>query len=133
MKTYAQIHAVDIASVPVVSTDRCIPRKEQALLARQLFKRLGIQGVSVTAPNYSMAQAVDVRVPSEPRPDMAGFEQYAHSTYSEMPAEVPIKAAFLRKSAAVAQLQLILAAAFPKHEDRSDHQSDYFDYCWSMS
>ena len=133
METYNQIHAVKLDDVPVMSTDRCIPRKQQAALARQLLKQLGVKGVSITAPNYSMAQSVDVRLPDEPRPSMAGFEQYEHSTYSDMPDNVPIKAAFLRKRAAEKALEAILASAFPNHDSRSDTQTDYFDYCWSVN
>lgn len=133
METYAQIHAIDLQHVPVMTADRTIPRKQQALLARQLFKRLGIKGVSVTAPNYSMAQSVDVRVPSEPRPSMAGWEQYEHSTYSDMPDDCPCKAAHLRQCAARDKLEQILARAFPQHDNRSDYQSDHFDYCWSLN
>lgn len=132
MNLYEQIAAVKLDRVPVMSHERCIPRKEQAKLARQLFAKLGIKGVSVTAPNYSMAQSVDVRVPAEAA-DMTGFEQYEHSTYSDMPDYVPVKAAMLRKNQAQKHLFLILNHAFPCHDDRSDSQSDYFDYCWSMN
>jgi len=133
MNTYAQIQAVNLDAVPVMSKDRTIPRKEQSKLARQLFKRLGIVGVSVTAPNYSMAQSVDVRLPSEPHPGWAGFEQYQHMSYTEMPSNVPAKAHLLRKIEAQKRLESILARAFPNHDNRSDYQSDYFDYCWSFN
>lgn len=131
MLTFAQVAAVNLDAVPVMSTNRSLPRKEQAALARQLFKQLGIKGVSVTTPNYSMAQSVDVSLPHEPRPDMTGYEQYENFCYSDMPNDVPVKAAELRRSAARDRLCHILTLAFPMHDDRSDTQSDYFDYCWS--
>src|ERR1700692_4286223 len=63
MVTQRQIALVDLKSVPVVATERSMPRKEQARLARQLFKKLGIKGVSFTTPQHSMASMVDVSVP----------------------------------------------------------------------
>jgi hypothetical protein len=38
-------------------------RKARAAAIRSLFKRLGLKGISVTAPNYSMAQSVDITFP----------------------------------------------------------------------
>lgn len=131
MQTFDQILAVDITQVPVMSRDRSIPRKEQAALARQLMKRLGIKGVSITTPNYSMAQSVDVCLPSEPPADMTGYEQYQYSSFADMPDDVPIKAREVRRNIARNKLDLILEAAFPQHDNRSDYQSDHFDYCWS--
>lgn len=130
------LRAVDLSRVPVMSTDRCIPRKEQARLARELFKRLGVKGISVTTPNYSMAQSVDVRIPSEPHEPgdyLLGDANYEHRCYSDMPDAVPCKQKMLRQSEARELAEAILARAFPKHDDRSEMQSDYFDYCWSFN
>ena len=129
---YAAIHAVDIAALPEMSTDRCIPRKEQAALCRQLLKRLGIKGVSVTVPMHANAQAVEVRIPYEEHPGWLGFEQWENASYGDMPDDVPAKARMLRQWAAREKLSKVLLAAFPAHNDRSDLQSDYFDYCWSV-
>lgn len=100
------IVAVDVTRIPVMSADRTIPRKEQAALARKLFKQLGLRGISVTAPNYSMAQSVDVRLPEtgDRERDMSIEEQ----------------------------VREILAIAFPNHDNRSDSQSDHYDYKWSI-
>ena len=133
---YAPIFAVNMACIPVMSTERCIPRKEQAKLARQLFKQLHIKGISVTAPNYSMAQSVDVRLPEIQREDGDLFlngVSYENGTYSDMPDDVPAKAKHRAKWEAQKRIELILARAFPNHNDRSDSQSDYFDYCWSVN
>lgn len=133
MSTIDRIMATDTARVPVMTTDRCIRRKEQARLARELFKRLGLKGISVTAPNYSMASSVHVRLPNGAAPDWRGFEQYEQATYSQMPDNVPAKQQMLAKHGAALALEKILDAAFPAHVDRSDYQSDYFDYRWSVS
>lgn len=132
METYRQIEAVNLDAVTVASNNRSIPRKEQAALTRALFKRLGIKGISVTAPNYSMASSVDVRLPRAPRPSMAGFEQYENVTYSDMPNDCPVKVAMLERSSAARKVAAILSRAFPNHDDRSDYQTDYFDSCWSV-
>jgi len=124
--------------VPVMSRERCIPRKEQARLARELFKCLGLKGISVTTPNYSMAQSVQVRIPLElPGPNdhvcQVTGQSYDYATYSEMPLTVPCKARHVRQQAARECIEQILARAFPNHGDRSDYQTDHFDYCWSFN
>lgn len=131
--TYAALAAVELDKVPVMSDCRHIPRKTQAALARQLFNRLGIKGLSVTTPNYSMASTVDVTVPREPHPGWDGHEKYQHSSYSDMPDDVPAKQSSMRHTEACLRVHQILEVAFPNHDDRSDSQSDYFDRCWSVS
>lgn len=133
LATFAAIDAVDLASVPVMASNRHIPRKDQAALARKLLRKLGIVGVSITTPNYSMAQSVDIRLPREEHPGWTGFEQWQHYSYSDMPDDVPAKAAHVRNYAAQKKLAAILAIAFPQHDDRSDSQTDYYDSCWSIN
>lgn len=121
---HSALAAVNITEIPVMSNDRHIGRKAQAKLARQLFAKLGLKKISVTAPNYSMAQSVDVSLPT--RRDY-GYDE------NEMDLDVR-RADPARKSnfQATERIQSILLAAFPNHEDRSDVQSDHFDYCWSV-
>jgi len=133
---YEAIQAVDLEKVPVMSTDRLIPRKQQAALARSLLKRLGIKGISVTAPRYSMAQAVHVELPAvETTPEMFFLNgiNYQHHSYYSIPDDVPAKIAIREHYQASEKLGVILLRAFPKHDNRSDYQSDYFDYCWSIN
>jgi len=134
--TLEQIFAVDLNRVPVVSTDRHISRKEQAKLARELFKKLGIKGLSVTTPNYSMASVVEVKVPTyrlEPGDYVLEGEDYENRSYSDMPEDVPAKRKHLKHWNAVKKIDAILLRAFPQHDDRSDLQSDYHDNCWSVN
>ena len=132
MTTIQRIMAINLNEVPVVCTDRHIKRKEQAKLARELFKKLGIKGISVTTPSYSMASTVDVRVPWEPHPGWVGFEKWENKTYSDMPDDVPAKKWNAHHYRAECKVELILLKAFPQHDDRSEPQSDYFDRCWSV-
>lgn len=103
--TFAAIDAADIALVRVISQDRCMPRKDQAAATRKLFRRLGITGLSVTAPNYSMASTVHIGTRDG---------SYIHHETR-------------------AKLLAILNVAFPNHDDRSESMTDYFDSCWSFN
>jgi len=135
--TLEQIMAVNLERVPVMCTDRHISRKTQANLARDLFKALGIKGVSVTCPRYSMAQSVDVDIAKNEAIPLDAFildgADYRNECFSDMPDDVPAKRIQQSKNNARAKVEAILALAFPNHDDRSDTQSDHFDYCWSIS
>jgi len=110
----AEIVSGELAkTVPVICTDRHIPRKEQAKLARKLFKILGIRGVSVRTPNYSMARVVDVRLP-------------------QLGDDVEREARRKANWEARCRMKDVLEFAFPCHDDRSDPMTDYFDHCWSI-
>ena len=119
---HVKLAAIDITEIPVKTLDRCIPRKEQAKMARELFKSLGLKGISVTTPNYSMAQTVEVRLPRRRDYvlDDSGFicRQLCEASKANHEAE--------------SRVESILLAAFPQHDDRSDIQTDYFDRCWSL-
>lgn len=155
METITAIMSVNLDAVPVVTRDRFISRKDQAKLARDLFKRLGIKGVSVTAPRYSMARSVDVNVPRLPTTqadyllvcptchDPVGVgscptchgdgRDYSNDTFSDMPDAVPAKLKHRTHWNALQKVEAILLRAFPNHDDRSDYQTDYFNYKWSVS
>ncbi len=107
----------------VMSTDRGIPRKEQAKLARKLFRSLGLQGISVITPNYSMAQSVHVNLP-----------RCEHDTGIDWSYHESKNCALCqRELSASRHVEAILAVAFPNHDNRSDSRSDYFDFCWSIN
>lgn len=121
-------------AVPVMSRDRHIPRKERARLVRELFKRLGLKGVSVTTPNYSMACTVDVTVP---KLEIHSAEMWPHGgprvhESGLTVAECDRCPTCVRNRKSAEKIEEILARAFPNNDDRSDTQSDYFDYCWSV-
>ncbi len=132
---YANLAAIRLENVPVITRDRHIPRKEQAALARQLFKRLGLKGISVTAPRYAQAHSVDVRLPAEGEHDpnkwphahdrCCGPNGRGHHEENRCPA-------CRERAAAQKKLEAILLTAFPNHDDRSDLQTDYFDFRWSI-
>ncbi len=107
------------------------PRKEWAAEIRCLLKSLHIKGVSVTTPNYSMASSVDIRLPNYPNEDadshMALHEQLWRA--GKNGTECPDCA---RRWQAKEKVKSIILAAFPDLDDRSDTQSDYFDFCFTV-
>ena len=130
----AALESVDLSAVPVMTTDRHIPRKDQAKLARELFKRLGLKGISVTTPNYSMAQSVEVSVPRlgihvENMWPHGGANYHASGADVHDSQKCP---ACVKNRENEKQVEKIIGIAFPNHDDRSESQSDYFDYCWSI-
>jgi len=131
MQLFLKIEQATHAPIPVMTTDRHIPRKEQARLARELFKKLGLKGISVTTPSYSMASSVDVRVPTITKTE-ADYGEHKHACFSDMPDTVPAKMKNTLEWEAKKHVQHILTLAFPKHDDRSDYQSDHFDSKWSL-
>lgn len=85
-----------------------------------LLKSLGVKGVSVTAPNYSMASSIDIRLPR--RDDCVGADGYYDNATEGSRANGRVRDKFNE----------ILARAFPRHDDRSDAQSDHFDFKFSI-
>lgn len=109
--------------------DRCIPRKEQSVLARRFFKAIGLQKISVTTPNYSMAQIVDVHYPY----DATVPHELDKTPHHDRPWEsVGACRECDRRWEFRKLLGKALLIAFPNHDDRSDSMSDYFDSCWSV-
>ena len=122
LELHQDLKNIDLAKVQVQTTDRHIERKQQAALARKLFKSLGIPHVGFRTPNYSMAHVVDVTMPM--RQDYVPCNDFTPNYLC------PVRSA---NRAALQTVQKILATAFPNHDDRSDAQSDCFDSCWSIN
>lgn len=110
----------EFRSVPVSNIERRPGRKVLAAACRELFRRIGLKGCSVTAPNYSMAQSVDVRWPRL---------HCEHSPCDDIES-CPERQ---RNNKTAEHLRALLDHAFPACVNRSDSHSDYFDYCWSLS
>jgi len=62
-KLFRMTLEVDLSNVPVMETDRHISLKRQAALTRELFKQLGLKGISVRAPDHANASSVYVVFP----------------------------------------------------------------------
>lgn len=94
-------------------------RKAKAAVVRQLLKDLGIEDVSVTAPSYSMAQAIHISVPD------SSHLVHGDREFRECPR-------CRRRHAARERIERLILAAFPDLGDRSDAMTDHFDYCLSI-
>ena len=116
---------------------RQLERKEIAAKVRGLLKSLGIKGMSVTAPSYSMAQTIHISFPRCGRNEhepvhfrLEAEERAKGGPYRGMALVCP----FCRvEREARDRLETLILAAFPDLDDRSDLQSDYFDYILSFN
>ncbi len=119
---YDQILATELPAV-INPAFRKESRKTWAVGVRALFKRLGLKGISVTAPRYSMAQSIDIGFPWRSCTDPV------HADFSKNNSDC---ADCSRVWKAKNHVEKIILAAYPDLDNRSDLQSDYFDYCLSV-
>jgi DNA polymerase III sliding clamp (beta) subunit (PCNA family) len=100
-------------------------RKERrtvwAKAIRRLLADLGIKGVSITTPHYSMAHSIDVKLPAGTPHDRGA----ADHEYRDCPM-------CQERNRAQDRITQIILAAFPDLDDRSDSMTDYFDFCLSV-
>lgn len=106
-------------------------RKEWAQAVRSLFKEIGIKGVSVTAPNYSQAQTIDIRLP-ELIVDNEQHQKLHDELWHTDRNNTDCPDCSQRWQAKQA-IEKIILSAFPDLDNRSDNQSDYFNYCLSFN
>ena len=122
MDTYDQLLTTKLPGIVTVGL-RKATRKERAKAVRNLFKSLGIKGISVTAPNYSMAQSIDITIPHD------SCDNAIHDDPSKSFRDC---AECNRRWQAKERIEPIILAAYPDLDNRSDSQSDHFDYCLSI-
>lgn len=101
----------------------------RAKLLRWFFRGLGINRmghnhgpdrIQVLAPRYSMAHSVNVNVP--------GSINHGHDATDR------VECAICRRHGAVLRrVQWLILQAFPELNDRSDTQSDYFDFVFMVN
>ena len=101
------IEGINLLDVIPNMVHRSIPRKDFAKLTRELFKTLGIKGMSVTCPNYSMATSIHIEYPQ--------------------PRDVDMGINYDRDREINRKLRRIMDKAFPNMVDRSDSMTDHFD------
>lgn len=111
---------------------RKLSRKEWAVAVRKLLKDLGLKGISVTTPSYSMAQTIHVTLP-----DLGiGNDDEAHNRLHDelWKAQRPTVDCphCAQRWNARNRIEAIILAAFPDLENRSNTQYDHFDYCLSI-
>lgn len=116
-----------VAVLPETETDapRNMPRKEFAKLVRAFFKEIGLTGVSVTTPNYSMAMGIDIRIPAREDYKRKPDGSYDWLNLEDCPASQS-------NGAAEKLLAKFMNRHFPNHGNYSDGQIDHFDFRWSI-
>jgi hypothetical protein len=121
LKLWELLKEVNELRIPVMARDRYIPRKEQARLARELFKRLGLKGLGARVTRGFNCSTVHIKVPRlqhSPEEHKTNWRDTGNCQACKFDRYARDK------------LDEILARAFPQHDDRSDSQSDYFDFKW---
>lgn len=113
-------------------------RKEWAKQIRNLLKELRIVNVSVTTPSYSMASSVNIAVNYEKEWETA--HEPVHKAGEAEERKSPIYRGSIHfcpyckaRKEVHDKLENVILAAFPDLNNRSDSQSDYFDYCLSIN
>lgn len=115
-ETLASIEAAKTPEV-VDPNMRDNTRKEWTKAVRSLYKTLGVKGVSVTAPNYSMASSIHINISAGDGHEHTGGVEYTNCLICK------------RYGKAKAKLEALVLAAFPDLDDRSDSTTDYFNFC----
>ena len=138
----AQLDQIINAPLPAFRGNiRPLYRKEWAAQVRKLFRDMQLTGISVTAPSYSMAQSIDIRLPRDPYAENGPhdlkhqaidrgvrFNSEQWNGYANNGCE------YCRQEwQAHKRIKEIVLAAFPDLDDRSDSMSDHFDYCLSIN
>lgn len=101
-------------------------RKEWAKQVRALFKSMGLKGISVTTPSYSMAHSIDIVIPRN-NPELTVPDP-------DFPCYTVLDPAYrLQRERALDKVGLIIISAFPDLDDRSEYGTDYYDFCLSIS
>ena len=97
---------------------RSLYLRDRSAKIRGLLKTLGISGVSVVSPRYSMATSTVITLP--------GIEHEHSYMYVY---QCPVCS---QRDEASKAVERIILRAFPDLDDRSDIQTDYFDFVFSV-
>lgn len=132
------LQAILCAPLPAFQANiRHQARKEWAAAVRRLFRDMGLSGISVTAPHYSMASSIDIRLPKFQQ-EGAHQARHAEIDRTERANSAPWQGYnkscqwCAEEKQAIEKIRSIVLAAFPDLDDRSDTQSDYFDCCLTI-
>lgn len=122
----AVIASIESAALPAPTGEpiRSLATTEQNAKIRALLKSLGIKGVSVKRSHAGWAATVSVSFAGISHACAADSWDRQHNR-SDCPTCV-------RTIAAERKIEAIILAAFPDCGDRSDLQTDYFDYVFSV-
>ncbi len=134
------LNQIETANIPdVVNANmRSNTRKDWAVAVRSLLKQIGISHISVTTPVYSMAQSIHISTPRFY--EWTGAHETRHAEIDDQERDnsewigYGNHCEYCKATAqAKRKLQAIILAAYPDLDDRSDMQSDHFNYCLSIN
>lgn len=116
-----------VAVLPEAASDvpRNLPCKEFAKVVRAFFKQIGLSGISVRTPNYSMAMGIEIRIPAREDYKRKSDGSFDWLNLEDCPASQS-------NGAAEKLLSKFMNRHFPNHGNYSDGQIDHFDFRWSI-
>ena len=107
-------------------------RKEWAVAVRKLLKDIGVKGVSVTTPSYSMAQSIHITLPPAlDNPNSIEHQEFHNELWKNNRPGTDCPHCGQRWNARN-HIEAIILAAFPDLNNRSEAREDHFDYCLSI-
>lgn len=122
------IFAADLSKLPAPRNIRRDGQKPRTAAIRQLFRTIGLTGVSVTMSRGSMCYWTYVRIVDAPRCTTDHLAEY-HETCTTSQRTCPM---CRRIKAARRRLNYVILTAFPDLGDRSDLHSDYHDFMYTL-
>lgn len=128
--SYQSIIRANLPTANRTVTRQSHDRKAWAAAVRAMLRNLGIKAVSVTAPSYSQAHSIDIRLPRYAEAAHTCFDSY---TTKYAPIDERHCRACTLQSQAQSKMHAIMHVGFPQLDNRSDSQTDYFDFCWTVN
>lgn len=128
INVYERVLAVDVEAIQPVTRDR-LYLSHFAKPLRVFLRGLGFTNrqISVVVPDYSMVQAIQVTLPT------ATYADVTKGTRNDQDRYAAWDDFWSLREDARGALNDIILAGFPGTGDRSDAQTDYFDYQFSVS
>lgn len=116
------IEAAQVPAAPLRTDARRMTQTERSAALRALLKSLGVKGVSVTSARGSMCYWSHIRFDGVPHPPVANWCEH-NSRVCDV---------CQRNNAAERKVHRIVLAAYPDLDDRSDSQTDHFDFVYTV-
>lgn len=132
-KVYDAILAINLSTIEPITLKR-VRLDEFAKLLRPFLKSLGFSNrkISVTVPTYAQAQAIHVVIPDFDIPSNKLPVVAAMSAEEYQKAVDWMNDQYQKREEARWHLRDVIMEAFPANDNRSDAQTDYFDWTFSV-
>lgn len=114
-----------------VANIRALKPTERSTAIRKLFKQIGISGLRVTTPYYFGICRIAIPEDDDHDEVHAAAEKTAHDEFPYL-GMVHYCTVCKRRLDARNHLEKIVLAAFPDLDDRSNLETDYYDYVFAI-